>query len=104
MLPDFRLPVAEILRHGPGGVAFIGSPNNPTSNQFSRDDVEQVLDSFRGLVVLDEAYVEFASYSLSREVRQRRNLAVLRTFSKAYGMAAARLHLGERGVGYGISR
>jgi len=92
MLPDFRLPVAEILRRdGPGGVVFICSPNNPTGNQFNRDDVEQVLDSFRGLVVLDEAYVEFASYSLSRRVRNRRNLAVLRTFSKAYGMAALRL-------------
>ena len=92
MLPDFRLPVAEILRRGgPGGVTFICSPNNPTGTQFNRDDVERVLDSFQGLVVLDEAYVEFASYSLSRRVRQRRNLAVLRTFSKAYGMAGLRL-------------
>jgi len=92
MLPDLGLPVAEILRRGgPGGVAFICSPNNPTGNQFNRADVEQVLDSFQGLVVLDEAYVEFASYSLSRRVRQRRNLAVLRTFSKAYGMAGLRL-------------
>lgn len=92
MRPEFQLPVEQLLsRSESGGVVFICSPNNPTGNQFQRDEVESLLDSFSGLVVLDEAYVEFADFSLSGLVKERPNLAILRTFSKAYGMAGLRL-------------
>jgi histidinol-phosphate aminotransferase len=92
MTRDFRLPVSEILRRGKsGGVLFVCSPNNPTGNQFCEEEVESVLESFPGLVVLDEAYVEFADFSLCRLVTEFENLAVLRTFSKAYGIAGLRL-------------
>ncbi len=86
----FSLPVDEIPSGGEG-VVFVCSPNNPTGNQFKRDDVISLVERFGGLVVLDEAYVEFAKYSLMDKVVDYRNLVVLRTFSKAYGLAALRL-------------
>jgi histidinol-phosphate aminotransferase len=92
MTNDFALPLPEILRRaGRGGVLFVCSPNNPTGNQFGEEEVKSVLESFPGLVVLDEAYVEFADFSLCRLVRNFDNLVVLRTFSKAFGMAGLRL-------------
>jgi histidinol-phosphate aminotransferase len=74
-----------------GGLLFVCSPNNPTGTQFEKGEVLEAVASFKGLVVLDEAYVEFARYSLSKRITEFRNLAVLRTFSKAYGMAGLRL-------------
>lgn len=92
MNKDFTLPVGEIVREaGNGGILFICSPNNPTGNQFGEQEIVSILESFPGLVLLDEAYVEFANFSLSGLVKRRRNLAVLRTFSKAYGIAGLRL-------------
>ena len=92
MNEDFSLPVDKILREARnGGIVFICSPNNPTGNQFSSDDVLRLSDAFPGLIVLDEAYIDFAPYSLVREVMQHRNIAVLRTFSKAFGLADLRL-------------
>jgi histidinol-phosphate aminotransferase len=70
---------------------FVCSPNNPTGNQFSSNDIARVCDDFPGLVVLDEAYVDFAQESLVSEVMRRKNLAVIRTFSKAFGLANLRL-------------
>lgn len=88
----FSLPLEGIKRvGGAGGLLFICSPNNPTGTQFAEPDVTEAISSFKGLTILDEAYVEFADYSLSRRVKEFRNLAVLRTFSKAYGMAGLRL-------------
>ena len=92
MGPDFTLPSREVAAQaGKGGMVFVCSPNNPTGNQFDEGAVRALLESFPGLVVLDEAYVEFAEFSLSKLVAGYRNLAVLRTFSKAYGMAGLRL-------------
>ena len=94
MNDDFSLPVEEILKvAGGGGMIFICSPNNPTGNQFQADDLKRLCDGFRGLVVIDEAYVDFAPWSIIDEVRRRRNLLVLRTFSKAFGLAGLRLGL-----------
>ncbi len=90
MTAEFGLPVDEILRSG-DGVLFVCSPNNPSGNQFRRADVLEVMDGFEGLIVLDEAYVEFADYSLMESVAGRRNIAVLRTFSKAFGLAGLRI-------------
>jgi histidinol-phosphate aminotransferase len=78
-------------------LAYICSPNNPTGNQFGRREVAEIMDSLPDkLVLIDEAYVDFADYSLSAEAAKRENVVVLRTLSKAFGLAGAR-------VGYMIS-
>jgi histidinol-phosphate aminotransferase len=91
---DFSLPVDIILKEANDeGIIFVCSPNNPTGNQFAYDGIIRLSENFHGLVVLDEAYVDFASNSLVKEVENRRNLVILRTFSKAYGLADIRLGL-----------
>ncbi|MEM4157157.1 MAG: histidinol-phosphate transaminase [Candidatus Methanomethylicaceae archaeon] len=74
---------------------FICSPNNPTGRQYQKDEVLKVVEGFEGIVVLDEAYVDFAPYALTMEAPKYANLLVLRTFSKAYGLAGLR-------IGYGV--
>jgi histidinol-phosphate aminotransferase len=72
-------------------MVFICSPNNPTGNLTSEDDVKKVLESTEAIVFLDEAYVEFADKSLLGLVRKYDNLVVGRTMSKAFGLAGMRL-------------
>jgi len=90
--PNFELDVDAILertdRETP--LLFICSPNNPTGNQFKEGDIKKILQEFNGVVVIDEAYVEFAKYSAVDLVRNFDNLIVLRTFSKAFGLAGLR--------------
>lgn len=76
---------------GNSGVIFICSPNNPTGNQFSQESVLSIVESFPGLVVLDEAYADFADFSLVTKAVEYQNLVVLRSFSKSYGLAGGRL-------------
>ena len=70
---------------------YICSPNNPTSTQFKVEDVETLAKAFPGIVILDEAYGEFADYSLVPRISEFQNMIILRTFSKAFGLAALRL-------------
>ena len=71
---------------------FLCSPNNPTGNVLKQDAVVKVLEGFSGLVILDEAYIDFApEKSLLPSLPQYRNLVILQTFSKAWGMAGIRL-------------
>jgi histidinol-phosphate aminotransferase len=70
---------------------YLCSPNNPTSTQFKMGDVETLVKAFPGIVILDEAYAEFASYSFVPRIKEFQNLIILRTFSKAFGLAALRL-------------
>lgn len=71
---------------------YLCSPNNPTGNQFDKSQVLDILDSLENsLVIIDEAYVEFAKYSLTKYVQEYSNLVILRTFSKAMGLAGARI-------------
>ena len=70
---------------------YICSPNNPTSTQFKMEDVETLAKAFPGVVILDEAYGEFADYSLVPRINEFQNMIILRTFSKAFGLAALRL-------------
>lgn len=73
-------------------VIFLCSPNNPTGNLLSRDRIVEVLKRFYGLVVIDEAYIDFAkSKSFLQELKKYPNLVVLQTFSKAWGLAGLRL-------------
>jgi histidinol-phosphate aminotransferase len=71
---------------------WICSPNNPTGNAMERSDIETILNNFDGIVVLDEAYINFSRHkSFLQELEDYPNLVVLQTFSKAWGMAALRL-------------
>ncbi len=71
-------------------LTFIGRPNSPTGNSISEEGLEELLATGK-LVVVDEAYGEFADYSAVDKVEKRDNLLVLRTFSKAFGLAGLRV-------------
>ena len=91
---DFSLDVQRLLSvagESRASMMFLCSPNNPTANQFSETSIVQILNGFRGLVILDEAYAEFADCSVVPLIREYSSLAVMRTFSKAFGIAGARL-------------
>ena len=87
---DFQLDVDAIVRQD-AKIAIMPSPNNPTGNCFRERDIEDVLSRFDGIVVVDEAYAEYSEGSMIRRVDEFENLIVLRTFSKAYAMAALRI-------------
>ena len=70
---------------------YLCSPNNPTSTQFRMEDIEALAKAFPGIVILDEAYGEFADYSFVPRIKEFQNMIILRTFSKAFGLAALRL-------------
>lgn len=71
---------------------FLCSPNNPTGNSFSEDSVQFLLDNFNGLVVIDEAYIDFSDKaSWIQKINEYPNLIITQTLSKAYGLAGIRL-------------
>jgi len=73
-------------------ILFLCSPNNPTGNSFSQESVETLLKSFNGLVVIDEAYIDFSTEkSWLKRLNEFPNLIITQTLSKAYGMAGIRL-------------
>ena len=74
---------------------FLCSPNNPTGNSFSRKDLIDLIESFNGVVVIDEAYIDFSpNSSLVSLINKYNNLIVTQTMSKAFGMAGIRLGMG----------
>ena len=90
---DFEPNVSEILRVADdrSKLLFLCSPNNPTGNSFSNSSVRELLNNFNGLVVVDEAYIDFSSEkSWITELSNYPNLVVTQTLSKAYGMAGIR--------------
>lgn len=73
-------------------IIFLCSPNNPTGNLMSPEKIRQLLNRFSGLIVLDEAYIDFAkTESFLVELNKHPNLLILQTFSKAWGLAGLRL-------------
>lgn len=73
-------------------IIFLCSPNNPTSNLLAQDKMIRIVRDFDGLVVIDEAYIDFANFEgMLDEIKSNNNLIVLRTFSKAWGLAGIRL-------------
>lgn len=73
-------------------IIFVCSPNNPTGGSVSVEKIEQLLTNFNGIVVVDEAYIDFSSQpSFISKLKEYNNLIVLQTFSKAWGMAGLRL-------------
>ena len=70
---------------------FLCSPNNPTANQFDREDLRLLAEGFDGLIAVDEAYVDFSDASVVDLVEDYLNIAVFRTFSKVFGLAGLRV-------------
>lgn len=93
----FDLDVEAILAVSEGAkMIILCSPNNPTGNVLSYDRIKTILDNFNGLVLVDEAYIDFADTpSLLSLLKEYQNLMISQTFSKAFGMAGIRV-----GVGY----
>ncbi|HEV2707937.1 MAG TPA: histidinol-phosphate transaminase [Pyrinomonadaceae bacterium] len=87
---DTRALVEAVEQNEPD-VTILCSPNNPTGCRIERADLEAILRATRGLVVIDEAYYEFASETVVPLLRQHENLAVFRTFSKALALAGLRV-------------
>lgn len=92
---DFTLPVSKLLSAADENskLMFLCSPNNPTGNSFSHADILALAQGFDGMLIVDEAYIDFSDKgSLLRESLPE-NVIVLQTLSKAYGMAGLRLGL-----------
>jgi len=100
LLPNYQLDldgIAEAIDANTKMI-FICSPNNPTGNSIIRTDIETILTNFKGLVVIDEAYINFAKQrSFIKELTEYPNLVILQTFSKAWGLAALRLGMAFAG-------
>ena len=91
---DFELEPKKILEtvNDKTKLIFLCSPNNPSGNSLNRDAMIEIIQNFTGLVILDEAYIDFApGKSLMPELEKYPNLVILQTFSKAWGMAGIRL-------------
>lgn len=94
--PDFSMDTEAMLSavDSKTRLMFICSPNNPTGNSFPVEQIEDILERFGGVVVLDEAYIDFSvRLSLTSLVKRYPNLIVLQTLSKAWGMAGLRIGL-----------
>jgi len=94
LLDDFQLDLVHLenLVDENTKIIWICSPNNPTANSMNRQDVEIILNNFHGLVVVDEAYINFSRHrSFIQELSDYPNLVVMQTMSKAWGLAGLRL-------------
>jgi len=90
--PNFELDIDAILKKidRETSLLVLCSPNNPTGNQLKKGDIKKILQEFNGIIVVDETYVDFAKYSVIDWIRNFDNLVILRTFSKAFGLAGIR--------------
>ncbi|MBK9283814.1 MAG: histidinol-phosphate transaminase [Sphingobacteriaceae bacterium] len=95
LLPEtFQLDITNILKviSDQTKLIFICCPNNPTGNGVQWSDIKMIIENFPGIIVIDEAYINFASYrSLIPELLNYPNLVILQTLSKAWGLAGLRL-------------
>ena len=94
---DFSIDKNEILKLSSKTtkILFLCSPNNPTGNSFDTNDLTDLIKGFNGVVVVDEAYIDFSSkQSLISLINDNNNLIITQTMSKAYGMAGIRLGMG----------
>jgi histidinol-phosphate aminotransferase len=89
---DMTLDVDQFLSKSKNAdLIYIDSPNNPTGFQFSKAEIQKIIKKFNGSIIIDEAYGEFSDYSVVNLVKNNDNLIVIRTFSKAFGLAGLRL-------------
>ena len=96
LLPGFQLDVEGVLNAVDANtkILFICSPNNPTGNNMNREDVEVLLNNFPGIIIIDEAYINYSNQkTFIQELTEYPNLIVMQTLSKAWGLAALRLGL-----------
>jgi histidinol-phosphate aminotransferase len=93
---DYRLP-ADALAAANAAVTFVASPNSPSGTGFATAELDALAGRVRGLLVIDEAYADFADENAMDLVRRRQNVVVLRTMSKGYSLAGLRL-------GFGVAR
>ncbi len=93
---DFELDLEKIQKviDRETKLVFICSPNNPTGNSLDRDSILNLAEKFQGIVVIDEAYIHFSNEkSFVSEINKYKNIVVLQTFSKAWGLAGLRVGL-----------
>ncbi len=91
LTPEYELDVGNILKIN-SKILFLPNPNAPTGNIFKKENLEIILKNFQGVVVLDEAYVDFSSQpSWTSRLDEFSNLVVLQTFSKYWGLAGCRI-------------
>ena len=91
---DFQIDMPAFLSQIDDTVKaiYLCSPNNPTGNSLNRKDIYQILDTYKGIVVVDEAYIDFSSLpSYTKDLSKYPNLVVFQTLSKAWGAAGIRL-------------
>ena len=101
LTPDFQLNLTAIEKAIDANtkLIFICSPNNPTGNSINRNDIEIILNNFEGLVVIDEAYINYAKQkTFISELTEYPNLVIMQTFSKAWGLAGLRLGMAFAGT------
>jgi histidinol-phosphate aminotransferase len=94
LTPDYQLSLEAIANAIDANtkLIFLCSPNNPTGNSLNREDVEVLLNNYFGIVVIDEAYINFSRFrSFTQELKDYPNLVVMQTLSKAWGLAALRI-------------
>ena len=94
LTPNFQLdlPAIEEAVDDHTKMIFLCSPNNPTGNSLHKNDVEIILNNYFGLVVIDEAYINFSRFrSFTQELNDYPNICVLQTLSKAWGLASLRV-------------
>ena len=89
---DMKLNVDEFVKQSKNAdILYLDSPNNPTGFQFPKNELQKLVKSFKGVVIIDEAYGEFGEYSLTKMVKTNKNLIVVQTLSKSFGLAGLRL-------------
>ena len=91
---DFQVDLNEIKKNFTPGtkIIFLCSPNNPTGNLLNKNDILHLCENYNSVIIVDEAYIDFAEDgSIINEIKNHPNLIVLRTFSKAWGLAGIRL-------------
>jgi histidinol-phosphate aminotransferase len=89
---NMTLDIKEFLKLSKStDILYLDSPNNPTGFQFQKSDLQKLVKSFDGLIIIDEAYGEFGDFSLSDMVKSQENLIVVQTLSKSFGLAGLRL-------------
>jgi len=96
LTPAFQLDVDAVLNAADSNtkLLFICSPNNPTGNNMQRSDIEMLLNNFQGMIIIDEAYINYSRQkTFISELTEYPNLIVMQTLSKAWGLAALRLGL-----------
>ena len=99
-IPTIKIPFSKnmtleidsfLLKSKKADMIYLDSPNNPTGFQFQKQELFELIKKFSGPIIIDEAYGEFGDYSVVNMTKKQSNLIVVKTFSKAYGLAGLRL-------------